>query len=133
MSRSSKKAIQVSQKSIELAVTAPQVIAQRLARMAMAGPDPSGRDKKEFVDMVEEKQQAFAESWMNMSLHAMQSNHAMGLSLLEAMVWPKGGSYFKASQQLTQQLHDSQVEMLNKGLAPVHKKVLSNAKRLAKG
>jgi len=130
-SQSNKKAMKVSQKSLELAIAAPHVIAQRLTRMAFAGPSPSARDKKEFTGMVEEKHKAFTESWLEMSAHAVQANQAMAMSFIEAMVWPKGG-YVKASQQLSEQMQDAGVEMLSKGLAPVHKKVVSNSKRLAK-
>ena len=130
-SKSNKKAMQVSQKSLELAIAVPQVIAQRLTRMAFAGPDPSARDKKEFFGMVEEKQKAFTESWLEMSAHAVTSNQAMAVSFFEAMMWPKGG-YVKASQQLSEQMQDAGMEMLSKGLTPVHKKAVSNAKRLSK-
>jgi len=38
-----------------LGFAAPQVIAHRLTRMALAGPTMSARDRKEFTGMVVEK------------------------------------------------------------------------------
>ena len=51
-------------KAADIAVAAPQVIAHRVTRMALAGPLPDARDRKEFTGMVQEKQLAFAQSFL---------------------------------------------------------------------
>jgi len=66
-------------KLAELGLAAPLVVAHRIARMALAGPLPSARDRLEFAEMVIDKQVAFA-----------------------------------------------------KGIAPVHRKAVGNARRLAR-
>ena len=48
---SSRKSSAVS-KVADIAVAAPQVIAHRVTRMALAGPVPDARDRKEFATMV---------------------------------------------------------------------------------
>jgi hypothetical protein len=42
-------------KSGELAAAATQVVAHRVTRMVLAGPNPSARDRNEFKRMVGEK------------------------------------------------------------------------------
>ena len=46
--RRSRKAERLGRQAAELAVAAPQVIAHRLARLALAGPAPSARDRVEL-------------------------------------------------------------------------------------
>ena len=48
-------------KVTELAFAAPQVVAHRVTRMAIAGPSLSERDRKEFERMGAEKTAAFSE------------------------------------------------------------------------
>ena len=48
-------------KAAELAFAAPQVVAHRVTRMAIAGPSLSERDRKEFQRMGAEKTAAFSE------------------------------------------------------------------------
>ncbi|HEY1226452.1 MAG TPA: hypothetical protein VGF26_03960, partial [Ramlibacter sp.] len=52
----------MARRTAELAFAAPQVVAHRLQRMAIAGPQLSGRDRKEFTGMVVEKQLAFTQA-----------------------------------------------------------------------
>ena len=54
-------------KLAELSFAAPQVIAHRVARMAISGQTFSERDKKEFDLMVAEKKLAFGQSWNAMA------------------------------------------------------------------
>ncbi len=58
----------VFDKSVELGIAAPQVIAQRVQRMLTAGPVPSARDQREFLRMGSEKVTAFQQSWLAMGL-----------------------------------------------------------------
>ena len=50
----------------ELAISVPQVVAHRMARMALAGSPLSARDRREFTGMVNEKLVAFWQSWFAM-------------------------------------------------------------------
>ena len=60
--RKNPRAALVARQATDLAVAAPQVVAHRLTRMAMAGANPSARDRREFTRMVSEKQTAFQQS-----------------------------------------------------------------------
>ncbi|MDE2370701.1 MAG: hypothetical protein KGN16_17150 [Burkholderiales bacterium] len=115
----------------ELAIAAPQVVAHRLTRMALAGPVPSARDRKEMSDMVLEKQQAFVSSWTGMWGEMARSQQAMALSWLAPSnllaPWSTKAMGLHASQ-----LQDAAHRIADKGLGPVHKKAVSNAKRLAR-
>ena len=115
----------------ELAVATPQVVAHRMARMAMAGPQLSARDRKEFERMGAEKASAFSESWSAMSAQAMRAQQALGVSWLNAFWAPalKGRS---SSRSLANQLADATLGVLDKGMAPIHRRAVANAKRLAR-
>ena len=63
MSRNARlKSKRVSTQATELAFAVPQVIAHRVARMMLAGPNPSTTDRREFHLMNSEKLAAFNES-----------------------------------------------------------------------
>jgi hypothetical protein len=118
-------------KSIELSVAAPQVVAHRMARMVLAGPNLSDRDRKEFKRMVDEKHTAFVQAWSDMSRQALRANQAIATSMLRCFLSPF--SYQKPSAAaVATQVQRALVDVLGKGLAPVHRKAVSNAKRLAK-
>jgi len=85
-SPSRRKAKSITTRAAELAVAAPQVVAHRVARMAVAGPALSERDRKEFKLMVAEKQAALTQA----------------------------------------------IQAMAKVMAPVHRKAVANAKRLAR-
>lgn len=48
----------------EVAMAAPEIIAHRTARMLLGGWPPSAQDQAEYARMVQEKAEAFVESWM---------------------------------------------------------------------
>ncbi|NJM32857.1 MAG: hypothetical protein HC848_08415 [Limnobacter sp.] len=100
----------------ELSVAAPQVVAHRVARMATAGPVLSARDKKEFTGMVQEKQLAFSQSWFAMCMEIMAMQQRFYLSMLGGRA-PALSTLWGAS-------------VFAKGLAPIHRKAVSNSKRL---
>src|SRR2546427_799414 len=52
-------------------VCSSDLVAHRLTRMAMAGANPSARDRREFTRMVSEKQTAFQQSWAAMGMQSM--------------------------------------------------------------
>jgi hypothetical protein len=106
----------LSRQSAELALAVPQVMAHRLTRMALAGPFPNARDRREFHGMGQEKVLAFSQSWF-----------AMGLAMTQAMqqAWLAG------LQGASVPVLDTQA-ILAKGMVPVHKQATANARRLAR-
>lgn len=106
----------LARQASELALAVPQVMAHRLARMALAGPMPNARDRREFHAMGQEKVHAFWQSWF-----------AMGWAMVEAMQQ----SWIAILQGARVPLIDTQ-HVLSRGLAPVHRKATANARRLAR-
>jgi len=129
--RRTRKSKSLTVKSMELALSVPQVVAHRVTRMALAGPKLSDRDRKEFQMMVEEKHAAFAQAWSDMAVHAFRANQAFTASMLRFFFTPI--SYKKPSGgSAAAQVQNAAIGMLRKGLAPIHRKAVSNARRLAK-
>ncbi len=121
----------LSRQATELALAAPMVVAHRLTRMAMAGPLPSTRDRREFHLMSHEKVAAFQESWTAMTLQALAANQSLMLSCARAFWSPwLGGA--AASPSLASEMQGAWLGILAKGMAPVHRKATGNARRLAR-
>jgi hypothetical protein len=125
MAKKSKRTLKASStaaKLAELGLAAPQVIAHRLTRMALAGPTMSARDRKEFTGMVVEKQAAFAQAWTATFAEGVRLQQQFALSLFagatprQHIARAKGAAWRIAST----------------GLAPYHRKAVANAKRLAR-
>jgi hypothetical protein len=129
--RRPRKSKSLTVKSMELALSASQVFAHRVTRMALAGPRLSDRDRREFQIMVNEKHAAFAQAWSDMAMHAFRANQAFTASMLRFFFTPF--SYRKPSAaSAAAQVQKAAIGVLGKGLAPIHRKVASNARRLAK-
>jgi hypothetical protein len=115
----------MGQQMMELAVAVPQVMAHRLTRMALAGPTPSARDRREFKLMGDEKAAAFQQSLLAMVMQTAQVQQRMALDMMGAWLWP-----FRPMKPLASSwMRDGQA-VLNKGLAPVHRRAVANARRL---
>ncbi|MDQ7746724.1 polyhydroxyalkanoate granule-associated phasin [Hydrogenophaga pseudoflava] len=129
--RNLKTASTLGRKTIETAWVVPQVMAHRIHRMAAAGARPSRRDQKEFAGMVAEKQQAFVLSWMAMTTESLRLQQQIWSSLWTVGLapWPRKQA---ASLTATRRMQSVAVAIAEKGLAPVHRKAVSNAKRLSK-
>jgi hypothetical protein len=128
--RRNRQALSLAARTTELAIAAPQVVAHRMARMAMSGPVLSERDRKEFQLMGAEKTAAFAASWNAMALQAMRANQEMAMSMLTAF-WSPAAWRNPAGHAATQ-LHNAALGVLGKGMAPVHRAATANARRLAR-
>jgi hypothetical protein len=129
--RRTRKSKTVAVKSMELAMAVPQVVAHRVIRMALAKPKLSDRDRKEFQMMVNEKHTAFARAWGDMAIRAFRANQALTASVLRSFFTPF--SYTKPSAaSVVVQVQNAAIDVLGKGLAPVHRKAVSNARRLAR-
>jgi hypothetical protein len=116
----------------ELAWAVPQVVAHRLARMASAGPKPTPRDRKEFARMVAEKHEAFGESWQAMAWHTLRAQQSFAAALARAATAPLARRRKPAANALALELQRSTLAVFGKGLAPVRRRAVANAKRLAR-
>ncbi len=124
-SRRTSRASSTPSQLAELAIAAPQVAAHRLTRMAIAGPVLSARDRKEFTGMVQEKQLAFVQSWMAMATEAARIQRSLLMSWLSP--WSPA-----AGAKTATLLRGAALRVAARGLAPVHSKAVSNARRLRK-
>lgn len=104
-------------------VAAPQVVAHRLGRMATAGPVLSARDRKEFTGMVMEKQVVFAQSWTAMWFEACMAQQQLALSFMTGT---------SSLPRQAAQVQAAVTRIAAKGLAPVHRQVVGNARRLGR-
>jgi len=108
----------------------PGVVAHRVVRMALAGPSPSARDRREFHLMGAEKLAAFQESWLNMSFATLRTNQQLALSALHSFWFPWLAERNRGSSaSLWQQAAHG---LLCQGLAPLHRRAVANAKRLSR-
>lgn len=117
---------------MEIGTAAPLVIAHRVARMALAGPSLSARDRKEFTGMVMEKQVAFTQAWFAASQQAFRAQQALSLAAWRSLM---GGGWLtpsRASTSLARQMEHQAASVVGAALEPVRKKAVSNAKRLSR-
>lgn len=120
-----------ARRSAELALAAPQVIAHRLQRMAIAGPTLSERDRKEFTGMVAEKQLAFTQAWIAAWQQFARAQQSFMLSAWRAML--SGGlPGLLTTGSLASRSLSTSAAMASAALAPVHRKAVANAKRLGR-
>jgi len=129
MSRRSSNSL--ARHSAAIAWTAPQVVAHRLTRMALAGPVLSARDRREFSRMGAEKVTAFYESWNAMFAQGLRIQQKVWSTSLRAMWFPwQARTFSPARQMLTLQSATSRI--LEKGMVPVRKRTVANARRLGR-
>lgn len=129
--RSTRKAKSVATQTAELAVAVPQVVAHRLTRLALAGPALSARDRREFQRMVAEKNTAFAESWQAMAMQSVRAHQALAATLFRS-IWFPALQRPPTAGKVVAQLQREALGVFGKGLAPVHRKAVANARRLAR-
>jgi len=110
-------AARISIQALELAIAAPQVMAYRLATMALAGASPSARDRREFHRMGVEKIAAFYESWNAMCLALLRAN--LNLAVTPFQFWWSPHRRRRTG-----------LGILGAGLVPIHRRVTANARRL---
>jgi len=127
--RRTRKSRSLIVKSMELALSVPQVVAHRATQMAIAGPKLSKRDLREFEMMVNEKHAAFAQAWSGMAMHAFRANQAFAASMLRLFFMPFS---YKGLAAAAAHAQNAAIGLLSEALAPIHRKAVSNARRLAK-
>jgi hypothetical protein len=120
-----------TRQAVELAFAVPQVIAHRTLQMAAAGSTPSKRDQREFWLMGFEKVLAFYQSWLAMCTEAGRINQKLALSMLQAYwaPWMKASPAFGSSAA---RWHQAALDITNKGVAPIHRRAVANARRLTR-
>jgi len=124
----SRKTRSIAFQTAQLALAVPQVMAHRLTRLALAGPTPSARDRKEFALMSAEKTDAFAASFNNMALQTLRAQQQLAFSCMRSMWSPT----FWTSASAARELQGAALGILDKGMTPVRRKAVANAKRLAR-
>ena len=117
---------------MEVGAAAPVVIAHRVARMALAGPTLSARDRKEFTGMVVEKQVAFAQVWFLASQQAFKAQQALPAAAWRALLVGGWLTPSRTATQLARQWEHQAASVFGAALEPVHRKVIHNAKRLSR-
>lgn len=124
-------ALQAGRKAWDIGAAAPQVVAHRVTRMALAGAQPSERDQQEMLGMVMEKQLAFSQAWWAACSTAAQNTWSMWPAwhtLASGQLWHSPAAWWK----LLEQTWSPSAHVWNAALTPIHRKATSNARRLAR-
>lgn len=114
----------------ELAFAVPMVVTHRLARIALAGAQPTARDLREFERMGSEKWAALTESSIALTLQAWKMQQQLALGALQAWTRPAAASSSRRARARSQR--DAAVELMRRGLEPVHRRAVANARRLGR-
>jgi hypothetical protein len=129
-------ALRFQRQAAELMLASPQVVAHRLMRMATTFGPPSAADRKEMQLMGTEKMSAFTESWNAMALETIRLQQHYALSFMQSYVAPwafaKRNAPAPTMMNAAERWRESTLSVANKGLAPVHRRAVANAKRLRK-
>jgi hypothetical protein len=125
-----RKSKSLAVQTMALGVAVPQVIAHRVARMAIAGASPSARDRKEFHRMGTEKVAAVNEAWNAMAFEAFRANQQLALSFMQSLWFP--WVHPKRRKSASRQLSNAALGILGAGMAPVRRRAVANAKRLGR-
>jgi hypothetical protein len=128
--RRNRSAHRLARQSTALALAAPQVIALRVARMAAHGMAPGVRDRQELARMGTEKLVAFTASWQAMAFEVMRVQQSLWLAYARsfAQPLPLGPAALTAAATRAQA---AGLAVLSAGMAPVHRRAVANARRLA--
>ena len=117
--------------TFELAMAAPQVIAHRMARIALAGTSPSARDRAEFQRMGTEKLEVAGEAWTAMAAQALSENQKFTIRFMQSLWFPWMHPAMTPTS-VSRQMNEAAIGILGKGMAPVRRRAVENAKRLGR-
>lgn len=125
----------------EIAVAAPQVIAHRTGRIAMGGAFPGRRDRDEMRRMTQEKGEAWFESASDVSLEVWKTWTTIATASMQpwwvasaSVPWTVGqwtSQWNALYEDAARQWARSAPRIAAAGLAPVHRRAVANARRLA--
>ena len=124
-------------KVAELALAAPHVVALRTGRMLAAGSNPAARDRRELSRMAWEKTAAWQESMHAMAAQVYKAQVQWNLGVLRlwwtccTTPWPLLAAR-PGYRVVHARLERSLAHVIDRGLAPVHRRVTSNARRLSR-
>jgi hypothetical protein len=127
VARRRRRSRSLAAQTVDLGFAVPQVIAHRVARMMLAGASPSARDRRELQRMGTEKMLAATEAWNAMAVQTVVENQKLALSFMQSLWFPWAGR-----QSAARQVHDAALEVLGRGMAPVRRRAVANAKRLGR-
>lgn len=141
-------------KTWEMLFASAQVIGHRTGRMALAGPAPNARDRREFHLMGQEKIDAATESLQAVALRMFSLNQQLGLMAFQQFISGWSGLMSLAvsntipqtlkvqkdmlnntishTASVMNQVGDSVAKTMHKGLTPIHSRATANARRLAR-
>jgi hypothetical protein len=143
----------LAMKMLEMMLASAQVVGHRTGRMALAGPAPSARDRREFTLMGQEKIEAGAQSAQAMAAQMMSISPPWGALAARQMLRNSAALMSLASSRTPSQLiarqaalaralgqsassmahvSGSAARIAHRGLKPIHAKATANAKRLGK-
>jgi len=131
-SRRSRKSRVLAARAVDLGFAVPEVVARRIMRMALAGSSPSVRDRKEFDLMGAEKMAAFYESWSAMLVEMFHTSLELSLWSVR-FFWFRWPVTSRSSRAAASRFQQAALAVLAKGVAPVHRRAVANAKRLRRG
>lgn len=132
-SRPARSSRTLAARTAELAWAVPQVVGHRLAGFADPSAWKTARTRKEAVRMVAEKHAAFGESWQAMASQALRSQRQLAAALARAATpSPSRRKAHAGALALQLEMQRAALAILGKGLAPVHRRAVANARRLAK-
>jgi hypothetical protein len=127
MARRSRRSKSLAAQTVDLGFAVPQVIAHRVARIMVAGGSPSARDRRELHRMGTEKILAANEAWNAMAIQTVLENQKLALSFMQSLWFP-----WVRRQSAALQLSNAALDVLGKGMAPVRRRAVANARRLGR-
>ena len=143
----------LAMKTADMMLASAQVIGHRTGRMALAGPAPNARDRREFALMGQEKIEASAQSARAMAAHMIATSHRSGTQAFQSMLRSTAAFMSLANSRTPAQMiarqaafarvlgqsavsladvSKSATKLAHHGLKPIHATATANAKRLAK-
>lgn len=121
----------LQQKTVNMWLAVPQVMATRLWMLANANPMQVGREQTEFNRMFSEKQTAFMDSVFAVNSQFLSSQQKLNQAVLES--WQeliKGDS--DAFAPIAKQIERETIKIFDKGISPYATAVSANRKRLSR-
>ncbi len=116
---------------MEIGFAAPQVVAHRMLRIAAAGTRPSAHDAYELWRMGAEKLAAGAQAWTAMLVELQRAQWAFVLSLGPG-AWLGSRGRRSAARNAIRHAERTTLAVLARGVEPVHRRVVANARRLSR-
>lgn len=127
----------LQRKTVELMMATPVVVSRRVGRALVTPSTTTQRDKREFNLMASEKVEAMVESWVAIGRSVAQSNQRNFQAAMYAWMNPRTyrelalGRVPRALSFQWGGLADDVTHAALKGLDPVHRRAVANAKRLS--